>query len=253
MKFIDTHAHLDFPQFKKDLEETITKAKENNVAKIINIGCSLERSQKALKIAENHKNIWASVGVHPSDIKDFNDDVLKEIYELAKKDKVVAIGEVGLDYFRGNDDKEKQKKAFIAQIKIAQKLDKPLIIHTREAGKDLLEILNQEKHNKIVINCFSETQEFADKALNRGYMLSFTGIITYPKADEVRQVVANTPLERIMIETDCPFLAPQAYRGNRNEPAYVVEVAKKIAEIKEIDLDKTAEITTRNAERFFGI
>lgn len=251
--FIDTHAHLDFSQFENDLDNVLNNAKKNKVEKIINIGCNLERSQKTLDLANKFENIWAAVGVHPSDVQDFNDSVLKEIYELAKAQKVVAVGEVGLDYFHPDYDKEKQKEAFIAQIKIAQELNKPLVVHTREAGKDVLEILNKEKHAKVVIHCFSETQEFAEEALKRGYMLSFTGIITYPKADEVRQVVANTPLDRIMIETDCPFLAPQKYRGNRNEPAYVVEVAKKIAEIKEIGLDEVARVTTKNAERFFRI
>ena len=251
--FIDTHAHLDFSQFENDLNNVLNNAKKNKVEKIINIGCNLERSQKTLDLANKFENIWAAVGVHPSDVKDCDNSVLKEIYELAKAQKVVAVGEVGLDYFHPDYDKEKQKEVFIAQIKIAQELNKPLVVHTREAGKDVLEILNKEKHDKVVIHCFSENQEFAEEALKRGYMLSFTGIITYSKADEIRQVVAKTSLERIMIETDCPFLAPQKYRGNRNEPAYVVEVAKKIAEIKEIGLDEVAKVTTENAESFFRI
>jgi len=251
--FIDTHAHLDFSHFKDDLNVVIQNAKDVGIEKIINIGCNLKRSQRSIELAEKYKNLWATVGVHPSDVKDCDDKILEKIYENAKHKKVVAIGEIGLDYFHGVDDKAKQKNTLIVQIKIARELHKPIVIHTREAGRDVLDILNQEKAEQIVIHCFSETQEFAEEALKRGYMLSFTGILTYPKADKVREVVAKTPLERIMIETDCPFLGPQVYRGKRNEPAYVVEVAKKIAEIKEIDLDEVAKITTQNAEIFFGI
>ncbi len=253
MKFIDTHAHLDFPEFKNDLDQVIETAFEKGVEKIINIGCSLERSKKSLEIAEKHKNVWASVGVHPSDVENFDIKTLEEIYLFAKYKKVVAIGEVGLDYFHKNAESDVQKKVFIEQMKIANELSKPVVVHTREAGSDMLEVLRKERPKNAVIHCFSETQDFADEVLAMGYFLSFTGIITYPKAEEIRQVVANTPLERIMLETDCPFLAPQAFRGERNEPAYVVEIAKKIAEIKEVGLDEVARVTTENAEIFFGV
>lgn len=254
MKLIDTHAHLDFPQFNEDREETIQKAKETGVEKIINIGCNLERSQQSVDLAEKYENIWASVGLHPSDVDDHVETrLIASLHDLAKHKKVVAIGEIGLDYFHKSGDIKVQKKAFLEQIKIAQELNKPLVIHTRKAGEDLLKILKHEKPQNAVIHCFTETQEFADEVLAMGYYLSFTGIITYPKADDIRKVVANTPLDRIMLETDCPFLAPQAFRGDRNEPAFVLEVAKKVAEIKGISLEEVAEVTTRNAEMFFGI
>lgn len=253
-KLIDTHAHLDFPQFDGERQKVVEQAKNANVAKIINIGCNLKTSQKAIDLAENYKNIWASVGLHPSDANDcLKKDFFKSLHKLAKQKKVIAIGEIGLDYFHKNGEIETQKKAFIEQIKIAEDLKKPLIIHTREAGKDLLEILKKEKPTNAVIHCFSETQEFAETVLEMGYFLSFTGIVTYPKTEKLHQVIANTPLNRIMLETDCPFLAPQKFRGKRNEPAFVVEIAKKIAEIKQISLEEISQITTKNAELFFKI
>ena len=253
MNFTDTHAHLDFPQFKNDLQKTVLNAYAKGVQKIINIGCDLQRAQKSIEIAERFENVWATVGIHPSDI-DFKLEtrLIASLHKMATHPKVVGVGEIGLDYFHCKN-KEAQKDALIAQIKIAREVDKPIVIHTREAGKDVLEILKQENAKKVVIHCFTENQEFAEEALKRGYLLSFTGIITYPKSEDLRKVVANVPLESMMIETDCPFLAPQAFRGQRNEPAFVIEIAKKIAEIKGVDLEKVAEITTKNAERFFGI
>lgn len=253
MQFIDTHIHIDFPQFNQDREAVIQKAQSAFVGKMINVGCNLKTSQKSIALAEKYPNIWATVGIHPSDVKIYNSQIEKELFELAKNKKVVAIGEIGLDYFYGKDNQEEQKKVLTAQIKIAKEVEKPVVIHTRDAGADLLKILKQEKPQQAVIHCFTETAAFAEEILAMGYMISFTGIITYAKAEELRQVVSKTPLNRIMIETDCPFLAPQKYRGERNEPAFVVEVAQKIAEIKNIGLEEIAEKTTQNAEVFFGI
>lgn len=253
MKFIDTHIHIDFPNFNKDRADVIKKAQEVGVEKMINVGVNLETSQKSIDLAEKYENIWATVGVHPSDVKEYTPQIEQELFELAKHNKVVAIGEIGLDYFYGKETIDLQKEVCIAQIKMAKELNKPLVIHTRDAGDDLLKILKQENPNHVVIHCFTETEDFAKEVLDMGYMISFTGIMTYPKADDLRQVVAQTPLDRIMIETDCPFLAPQKQRGERNEPAFVVEVAKKIAEIKGVVLEEIAEVTTMNAERFFGI
>lgn len=253
MNFIDTHIHIDFPQFNQDREEVIKRAQKKEVYKMINIGCNLKSSQKSLELAEKYPQIWATVGVHPSDVNEYDLKTAEKVYQLAQKDKVVAIGEIGLDYFYGKNNIEQQKEALISQINIGKELEKPLIIHTRDAGDDLLQILKQENPKNVVIHCFTESLSFAKIILEMGYLISFTGIITYAKAEAIRRVVKETPLEKIMLETDCPFLAPQAHRGQRNEPAFVIEVGKKIAEIKEMPLEKVAEVTTKNAEKFFGI
>ena len=253
LNFIDTHVHLDFPQFQKDREEVIERAQDAGVFKMIDIGCNLQSSQNAINLTKKYENIFATVGVHPSDIQEYDDKVEKQIFELAKQEKVVAIGEVGLDYFHGDKDIEKQKQVFVSQINLAKEFAKPLVIHTREAGEDLLNILKKEKPLQAVIHCFTENLEFAEEVLAFDYMISFTGIITYPSAEDVCKVVAKIPLKRIMIETDCPFLAPQKYRGKRNEPSFVVEVARKIAEIKDLSFEEVVKTTTKNAEIFFKI
>ncbi len=261
---IDTHAHIDSKQYDHDREETIRRAFDNGVEKIINVGADMEGSIGSVELAENYENIYASIGLHPHVFNDVGEfpisKIFSDIYELVKNKKVVAIGEIGLDYFShtgeaiSDDQKESQKKGFIDQIKIAKESNLPVIIHCRDAYDECFEIIKNYPDQKFVFHCYGGSMEFTKKLLNRKNInFSFTGNITYAKlGSEIFDVVKSIPLERIMLETDCPYLAPVPYRGKRNEPAYVHLVSEKIAEIKEISAKKVEEITTENAKSFFG-
>jgi TatD DNase family protein len=252
---IDTHCHIQMPPLDKDIEGTIKRANKCGVHKMIVVGCDLELSKKAIEIAENHDGIFAAIGLHPQDARKFTDKMWAEFEKMAENQNVVAIGETGLDYFKEYSPREQQIEVYKKHIELALKVDKDkvLIIHNRNADEESLRILQEYKVKKAIFHCYASGVEFARKVWKAGYMTSFTGIITYPKSEELRKVVEECPLECMMVETDCPFLAPQKYRGNTNEPAYVVEVAAEIARIKNKDLKEIEEITTRNAEGFFGI
>lgn len=249
---IDTHAHLNFKAFNEDYEEVILRAEKAQVSAIINVGSNLETSKKAIAIARKHKNIFAAIGLHPIHVKDEEFD--EKYQKIATEKKVVAIGETGLDYYYNRDSADKQKEVFIKHINLANKLSKPLIIHSRDAGEDILSILTSLNPLPAgVFHCFSENWDFAQVILDMGFLLSFTGLITFSKNSQTNQVIENTPLEKIMIETDSPYLSPDPYRGKRNEPAYVLEVAKKIAEIKKLPLDIVTSKTTQNTKELFKL
>jgi TatD DNase family protein len=273
---IDTHAHLDFgdnmkpsvipdssvipskariysPNFEK-IEAIIKRAEQSNVLKIINIGCNMQCSKNSIILSEKFDNVYASIGIHPSDITELSEQSLKELYEMAKNNKkVVAVGEIGLDYFHMSNTKETQKEGFIKQLNLAKELNLPIIVHCREAYDDTLEIITKENPKNLVFHCFSGNLEFAEILWSRGYSTSFTGVITYPKTEILSHVVYNCPMDKFFVETDAPFLAPQPYRGKTNEPAFVIEVIKKIAEIKEKSFDEIEKISTKNAEKFFSL
>lgn len=270
---IDTHAHVNFNAFKDDADEVIRRCLDSNVW-IINVGSQNTTSERAVKIAEKYeKGVYAAIGLHPIHLwesyHDFSELSFKtraeefdyDFYKkLAASKKVVAIGEIGLDYFHlpPENDKEsvleKQKEILIKQIELAQELDLPIIFHCRDAYDDLLKIIRDlPKVPQAVLHCFTDTYETAKKFLDLDFMISFTGIITYPKAERVREVVKKIPLERIMIETDCPYLAPQPVRGKRNEPIYVKYVAEEIARARGLSLEEVAKATTENAVRFFNL
>ncbi len=248
---IDTHAHLSFRDFDKDRDQVIKRAFEIGVEKIINVGTNFKDSKDSIALAEKYKNIYATVSLHPIDVENEKFDE-KLWLELAKNQKVVAIGETGLDFFHLSD-KEKQKEVFKALIKIAYRLGKPLILHSREADKEVLDILtNSELPSKRgVIHCFSRDYTIAKKFLNLGFLISYTGNITYNK--ERSSSIPKVPLNKIMVETDCPFMAPVPFRGKRNEPSYVKYIAEKIAEIKNVSFEEVAEKTTQNAKDLFNL
>jgi TatD DNase family protein len=280
---IDTHAHLDFKDFDEDREEVISRAFSVGVKKIINIGVDLETSRKGIALAKKYENIFAAVGFHPHDATESinlpSEDDFMELKKLAKHKKVVAIGEIGLDYSRFGDTHqiEKQKELFLRQLDIAIELNLPVVIHCREAWSDLYEIISwfnkssafsffeQSSQNsskpsfsKLVLHCYSGEKKDTEKFLKLpNVYFSFSGNITYPKpvgrAEKLAEAVRMVPLERIMLDSDSPFLAPQAMRGKRNEPANVRFIAEKIAEIKEISGEKVERITDLNAIKFFGI
>lgn len=253
---IDTHAHLTFPEFQADLPEVINRAKAAGVEAIVNIALDEPAILASLKLAEEYPDyIFTGLGLHPHDAKEWQIESYEKLKAFAKNKSVVAIGEMGLDYHYNLSPADVQKEVFRQQLRLAQELDLPAIIHSREAVNDTLIILHEENQGKLkgVLHCFCGEMELAEKALALGLMVSFTGNITFPKADKVRQAAKALPLEKIMIETDCPFLAPQTKRGQRNEPAYVVSVAEKIAELKGLSIEEVARTTTLNARRFFKI
>ncbi len=266
---IDTHAHLMFPEFKDDLSEVLAAAHAAGVEKIVNVGCSKKASKQAYEMLSKYDEVcevflYASLGLHPYDVLDLSDELLDEWAGWITKDKrIVAIGEIGLDYYVRPGDradnspilsvpKDKQKEGFIKQLEFAVRVGLPVIIHNREADEDTFEILREFPKARCVFHCFGSNLEFARKVWAAGFMTSFTGIVTYPNAANIREVVKEVPMDKFMVETDCPFLAPQAYRGGRNEPAYVVEVAKMIAEVKGIGVEEVQKVSVENSRSFFG-
>ncbi len=255
---IDTHTHLDFKEFDPDQDQVIKRAFSSGIEKIINVSCNLERSKNSIELAKKYGDIYATVGVHPHDLGKYEVESLKsELGKLAKEDKVVAIGEIGLDYYRieKEEDKQRQIEGFKIQFDLAQKLNLPVIIHCRNAFEDLLEILKGVSDlPRGVTHCFSGTLHYAKQFLDLGFLISFTGSITYARPQgEILKVVKEIPLDKIMVETDCPYLAPVPHRGERNEPAYVRHMAEKIAEIKGIDFEEVAKKTTENAIKLFNL
>ena len=252
---VDSHAHLDGGQFSADLEATIARATQNGISHILTVGCDLSSSAASVALAQKYTNIFAAVGVHPHDATEINTEALAILKELLGVPKVVALGEIGLDFFRDRSPREVQRQAFRLQIKLAKQVGKPIIVHDRDAHDEVLQILQEEKAAEIggVLHCFSGDLAMARKCLQLGFYLSFPGTITYPKNDTTRDIVKAIPIDRMLVETDCPYLAPQPYRGKRNEPAYVRHTAEMIAEIKGLTITDVARVTSRNCFDLFGI
>jgi TatD DNase family protein len=254
--YIDTHAHLTFPEFQIDLPEVIRRAKEANVEAVINIALDDEGTRKSIKMAEEYPGfIFNAIGLHPHDASQWNAETYNKLKEIAEKNKIIAIGETGLDYHYKLSPIEQQQMVFRKLLQLAQELDIPAVIHSREAAEDTIKIIREENRGNLkgVMHCFSGDMDLGRWTLDMGLYISFTGNITFPKADKIRQAAKEIPLDRLMIETDCPFLAPQAFRGKRNEPAYVIKVAEKIAEIKGLTAEEVAIATTKNARTLFNL
>jgi len=249
---IDTHAHLMFDDFEGDREGAVERALAAGVGRIVGVGCGVESSERAMEMAAQFDCLYATVGLHPYDADQISEELMA-VWErqIAMNPRIVAIGETGLDYFKSEIAPEKQKESFLRHLQLARKVGLPVVVHNREADGDCLECLQQFPDVKAVFHCFGSDLEFAKKVWGYGYLTSFTGIITFKNADLLREVVANVPLDKMMVETDCPYLAPQAYRGLRNEPAYVLEVVKEIARVRGMGFGEVEELTTVNAERFF--
>ena len=250
---IDTHCHLDFPELKKDFDVVLARAKEAGVEKFVVPGVAISNSRAAVKLTEANENIFVAVGIHPHDADSLDTKILTELEELAQNKRVVAIGEIGLDFFRLKNSPEIQKNAFQQQLELAQKLNLPIIIHSREADEDILRILDQFKNLRGVFHCFGGDWDFAQEVLMRGFFIGLTGIVTFPNAKNLQEVAKKVPFEKFLIETDAPFLAPQKFRGQRCEPAFVREVAEEIAKLRGISIEEIAEKTTKNAEKLFRI
>jgi TatD DNase family protein len=252
--FVDSHAHLQWASFDNDRKNVLERAKENCVTRIVNIGFDIAGSLKGVKLAENHKGLYATVGIHPHSANTLNKKIVDKLRELATNPKVVAIGEIGLDYYRNLSPKEVQRQAFETQLALAQELELPVVIHDREAHDDILQVLSRFKGRvKGVMHCFSGNKEMAQQCIDLGFKISFNGTITYPKNRELREIAKRIDLKHMLLETDCPFLAPQEVRGKRNEPSFLPMIAQEIANLKGISVDDLAEITTRNAEEILKL
>ena len=250
--FMETHTHLDL--IKKNAEEVVKEAAEKGVAKMVTIGIDLESSKIALEFASRIEGVYAAVGFHPHEAKFLDEENLKELEKLAKKGKVVAIGETGLDYYWNHSTLPCQMEAFKKQVNLARKLNLPLIIHDREAHQDTLKVLAEEaKDLKIILHCFSGDLDMAKVCIGRGYYLGIGGVVTFSNAIKLRAIVKEVPLENLVLETDSPYLAPHPFRGKPNEPKYIPLIAERIAGIKGISLEEVAATTSKTAQEFFGI
>ena len=248
---IDTHAHLADKRFDADRKQAIERAKAAGVLKIIEIACEPHCWQKTIDLAEQNDGIYCAVGLHPQDAKLCTADVFSELERFAALPRVVAIGETGFDYHYENSPRDQQREVFIKHINLSFKTGKPLSIHCRDAYPDLFEVLNNMKC-RGVIHCFSGSVKQAEKLVEMGFYLGIDGPATYPKSEELKKVVEAIPLDKLLLETDSPYLAPQQYRGKRNEPSYIQFIAQEIAKIKQIKFEEVAETTSRNADILFG-
>ena len=258
MDLIDSHAHIDFPQFAEDRDAMLQRAREAGVNTLLAIGTGPgpEKLDAALPYAEKYEWIYTSIGIHPHEAKDAKTQHFHELARLAQHPKVIAWGEIGLDYFYDHTPRDLQANVFRGQMELAHAAKLPVIIHCRDAWDDCLDML--DRHWKPtglggILHCFSGTLGHARRGLDLGFLISFAGNSTYPKAQNIRDVAKELPLENILIETDAPFLAPQPYRGKRNEPAYVAEVAKTLANVRNLPPEEIAATTASNFRQFFGI
>lgn len=245
--FIDSHAHIQLSQFNRDRDAVLKRAHEAALSAILVIGFDVETSFGAVALAEKHEKLYATVGMHPHDAKDLTPDVLQNFRDLAAHPKVIALGEMGLDYYRNLSPRRVQKAAFEKQLDMAEELNMPIVIHNRDAYMDILPIL-EARGEKIrgVLHCFTGNVALMHRSLAIGFYIGIGGIVTYRNAEDVQTVAREVPADRLLIETDCPWLAPQFRRGKRNEPAYVRAVAEKIAELRSTAVETIGEITTRN-------
>jgi len=256
---IDSHAHLDDDRYDQDREATLARAQEAGIEALVTIGCDLATSRAAVELANRYANIYATVGVHPHEVKHIGDDWYDALRRLAQHPKVVAYGETGLDYHYNYSPPKLQRERFREQVCLARELKLPIVVHTREAQEDTVAILKDEKAGDVggVFHCFSGDQWLANEALDLGFYLSFSGVLTFQNAATLRDIAKTVPRDRLLVETDCPYLTPVPHRGKRNEPAYVKLVAEKLAEVRSgmgaATLEEIGRVTSDNARRLFKI
>ncbi len=251
----DTHVHLNDEQFNEDLQEVIERAKEVGISYMVVVGFNRPTIERAISLVKEYDFLYASIGWHPVDAIDMTDEDLAWIEEMAANPKVVALGEMGLDYHWDKSPHEVQKEVFRRQISLAKKLKLPIIIHNRDATEDVVQILREENAEEVggIMHCFSGSAETAKECIEMNFHISLGGPVTFKNAKKPKRLAIEVPLDRLLIETDCPYLAPHPYRGKRNEPAYVKLVAEQVAELKEISFEEVAQKTTENAKKLFGI
>ena len=251
---IDTHAHLDFGHYDSDRNDVIWRAQHAGVKAIITIGIDLDTSRASIKIAEEHKNIFAAIGIHPHDAQQATLTDIEQLESLLEHPKVVAIGEVGLDYYRNSSPMDIQRKIFRLFLDLSLTKGYPLIIHTRDADEDIQKMIWEKSRTgwRGVFHCFSGDEKMAERVMEMGFHISFTGNITFKNSRSI-DVLKSVPVEKLLLETDSPFMAPVPHRGKRNEPAFVNQVAQKIAEVKGLDIKELADATSQNAIHLFGL
>lgn len=254
--FVDTHCHLDDEKFADDLDETIERAIESGVTRVINFGADMKSSESAVELSREHESLYAGVGVHPEEAFDMTDADLERLASMTRERKVVAIGEIGLDYYWEKDSERRllQQKIFVRQLDLARQLDLPVCIHEREAHGDAMKILKREGRGlRGVMHCYSGSLEMARELWKDGWLIGVDGPLTFKNAAKLPEIVKAAPLDMLLIETDAPYMAPTPHRGKRNEPSYVTLIAEKVAELRGESIEKIAEVTTRNAERLYKI
>ena len=251
----DTHAHYDDEAFAEDREELFDKMKEAGIDFVVNIGANMASSRETAAMCERYPFMYGAVGVHPSDSQEINDNTLKELKELAGREKIVAIGEIGLDYYWPEPDREIQKPALEAQIALAKEVNLPIVIHSRDAAKDTADMLSALRAGDCggVIHCFSYGKEMAREFLNMGFYIGVGGVVTFKNGKKLKETVEYTPLDRILLETDCPYMAPEPFRGKRNDPGMLFRMAEKLAEVRGLPVEEIHAITTENGKRLYRI
>ena len=250
---IDTHSHINFDEYKKDFDYFLRNLKDNEIENVIIPSVEPKSFNDIINLCNKYEMLYGAIGVHPSEYKTYNNDIEKEIYKLCNNEKIKAIGEVGLDYYYGPDTKEEQKIVLRKQLEIAQNLQLPVIIHDRESHEDIFDILQDYKLKNVVMHCFSGTPDFAKECIKKSYYIGIGGIITFKNAKDLQETAKIIPLEKILLETDAPYLAPVPHRGKINSPEYLKYIAQKIAEIKGVPAEEIKKQTTINAKRIFNI
>lgn len=258
--FVDSHCHIDGPEFDVDRDEVIARARGAGVTTMLNVGTGDPHSgafERAVALAEHHREVYCAIGVHPHDAKLFDEVAQQRLIDLAKQSsRVVAWGEIGLDYHYDHSPREVQREVFRRQLGIARELNLPAVIHSRSADDETIEILREELsgyERAGVLHCFGGSLEMAEHAIELGFFVSFAGNLTFKKADDLRAIARTLPLERLLVETDCPYLTPVPFRGKRNEPARVVETAKFLAELRDVSPEDVGRVTSENFARLFGV
>jgi TatD DNase family protein len=252
----DTHCHLEMLGDPKEVEEIIARARETGLVLMVTIGTDLPSSQKASDYAQNYPDVYATVGMHPHEVKTVTPEIFDQFRELIRKNsKIRGIGETGLDFYYDHSPREAQRSSFAGHIQLAKETGLPVIVHSRNAAEETIEILKKENAAEAggIIHCFTENLDMARKAIEMNFMISFSGIITFKNSTDLQEAAAQIPLDKILIETDAPFLSPIPFRGKKNEPMRVKQVAEKIAEIKKIPLEEVEWVTTQNAKKIYGI
>lgn len=253
--FFDTHAHLDDQQFQEDQEQVISRAQEAGLELIVNVGYNIASARRTVQLTQKYDLIYGAVGMHPHDASDLDGASIQELRKLAAKPKIVAIGEIGLDYYWNHSPHDVQQRVFRRMIDLAREVNLPIVIHDREAHEDIFRILKEEKAVEVggIFHCYSGSWPLAQEAMSMGFYISIAGPVTFHNAKKTVEVVKEVPLDYLLIETDSPYLAPVPYRGKRNEPAHVVKVAEMIAQIKGLPIEEVGRITTENGKRAFNI
>lgn len=252
---IDTHTHIDLENFKDRFDEVLANAKEYGVEKVVIPGVEPKGFERILALSEKYDNVYGAVGVHPEDVNAFNDEAANLMREYLKHDKIIAVGEIGLDYYWDKSQVELQKEIFEKQILIAKEAGKPVLVHDREAHQDCFEILKKTKAGDVgvVMHCFSGSPEFAMECVREGFYIALGGVVTFKNSKKAKEVAQVVPLDRLLLETDAPYMAPVPFRGKENEPAYVKFVAQEIADLRGISFDEVAQATTENAQRLLRV